>query len=63
MLRTAAKHSHAMLICTRNIVYNRKCAMSNATVKEEVFSIHDMKAHRGRRGTAPHILNLGTGWR
>jgi len=25
--------------------------------------VHAMKAHKGRRGTAPLILNLGTRWR
>jgi len=37
--------------------------MSKATVKGKVFPTRDMKAQNGSRGTAPHILNLGTGWR
>jgi hypothetical protein len=31
-------------------------------VKVKVFLVHDMKAYRGRKGIAPLILNLGTGW-
>jgi hypothetical protein len=34
----------------------------NGTVpgKSQVVSVHVMKTHRGRRGIAPVILNLGT---
>jgi hypothetical protein len=31
-------------------------------VKLKVFPVHDMKAYRKRKGIAPFILNLGTGW-
>jgi hypothetical protein len=30
---------------------------------KEVSSVHAMKTHRGSRGKAPLILNLGNGWR
>jgi hypothetical protein len=29
----------------------------------EVLSLHIVKAYRRSRGIAPHILNLGSGWR
>ena len=32
-------------------------------IKGKVVLSHAMKAYSGRRGTAPLILNLGTGWR
>jgi len=31
--------------------------------KGKFVRIHTLKAHRGSRGIAPLILNLGTGWR
>jgi hypothetical protein len=32
-------------------------------IKGQVVSVHIMIAHRGNRGTAPLILNLGTVWK
>jgi hypothetical protein len=32
-------------------------------VKNKFVLVHDMQAYRGRRNTAPVILNLGNGWR
>jgi hypothetical protein len=31
--------------------------------KDKVFPVHAMKTYRGRRGTAPLVLNIGTRWR
>jgi len=31
--------------------------------KDKLVPVHAKKAHRGRRGIAPLILNLGSRWR
>jgi hypothetical protein len=35
---------------------------SGNACRAEVFPVHAMKPYRGRRGIAPLILKLGTGW-
>ena len=47
--------NHQIALCVEND--KKKC---NKRWKGKVAPVHAVKAYRGSRGTAPHILNLDT---
>jgi hypothetical protein len=64
LTRGAADSTESHHICTRlHGVTSERHYRFLLNRNGEVFPVHAMKTYRGRRGTAPLTLNIGTRWR
>jgi len=68
MLRAPKHHRGSRGLCaeegrTASVPVYQTSSKKKDVKKGKTASVHAMKVYEGRRGTASHIVNLGTKWR